>query len=293
MNAYAYAILSLMRDGSKASGYTFTEVMIFLAVSSFLLVSALILVGGQQAKTQFTQGVINLQSQIEDVINDNNSGFYLKDKDFYCVLSAGNPTIKSGASLGQGESADCIYLGRFLQFFRNTATSTDQIIIHTIVGRRLSSSGQIVTGYPQARLISIVNDGTDSVVDATETINLENGLRISTAAGRGVFITGAGGGNTNAVGFLANLSQYSYNSASLSTSVVSYPVADPSRLTFSTLATAANIKANLATNVTHVVDQPVEICVNSATNQSAMITAGINNGLLSTRLQYFNNPDCA
>lgn len=272
-----------MKGGSKANGYTILEVLIFLSVSTVLLVSALYLVGGQQAKTFFTQSVINLQSKIEDIINDNNNGFYTKEKAFSCNVVSGAPYVYNAAK-GKGENVGCTYLGRFIQFY-HPATGADQLIIHTVVGRQFKAGTEstIVKSYAQADPISIypTPPPSDSEVDGTEVIDLDNGLTVSS-------VKIVGEGNTNAVGFLANLDQYkNYNTASLSTNIVSFVTTGG--LTESASSTAANIK-NFAG---YKIDKTVEICVNGGTTvKSAKITTGLNNGLLSTNLQYFNNPDC-
>lgn len=271
-----------LNGSDKASGYTIIEVIIFLAVSAAFLVSALLLVGSQQSKTTFYQAVISLQSEIEDIINDNNSGYYLRNANFTCRPdgTGGAPHIYN-VGAAQGANAGCVYLGRFIQFFKQ-AGQPDRLVTHTIVGRQFvsGSTSVIVKSYNDALPISIIPGADSDSVNGTTTKDLEGSLSVASMT--------FSGGNTNAVGFLADLNQYSYNSANLNTKLVTFPGA----LTQDASATANNIKIN-GSNNTYNIDSQVIICLASgSSNQSVNLSIGNNNGRLATDLRYFNNRTC-
>ena len=65
-----------MKSGLKSRGFTIVEVLIFLAVSSALMVSAFTLISGSQNKAAFTVGINDVQQQINAVINNVSNGYY-------------------------------------------------------------------------------------------------------------------------------------------------------------------------------------------------------------------------
>ncbi|HSX23561.1 MAG TPA: hypothetical protein VLE74_00460, partial [Candidatus Saccharimonadales bacterium] len=65
-----------MSGGTKPLGYTIVEVMIFLAVSGALLVSALLIFNGRQQRIEFGQSIRDIDSKIRDVLNDVSTGVY-------------------------------------------------------------------------------------------------------------------------------------------------------------------------------------------------------------------------
>lgn len=85
-------------------GYTIIEVMIFMVVSGGLLVSVLGSISGQQQKTRFQTGVRDFESQIQDMINDVETGYY---------PSNGDP----------GTTATKIFIGKGIQFYKSPATN--------------------------------------------------------------------------------------------------------------------------------------------------------------------------
>lgn len=128
-------------------GFTIIEVMIVLAVTSALLVSALSLVGGQQQKTEFRQSIEDIRQQIDGVINNVATGYYSSNSDFACSAGADGPNF-TGSFVGKGKHLDCIFIGRALQFKANTDS---KFKIYNLAGLRLDTSGNDVTDINQAK----------------------------------------------------------------------------------------------------------------------------------------------
>src|SRR4051812_35553772 len=101
-----------MKQGQTAHGYTIIEVLIVLAVTGVLLASALRLISGQQARTEFSQSIRDVQSQINDVMNNVSSGYFATGGKVGCTTSSSGPTLSSTPpSGGSGTSKDCILIG--------------------------------------------------------------------------------------------------------------------------------------------------------------------------------------
>ncbi len=120
------------------AGYTIVEVMIFLAVSGGLLTSVMTIISGQQQKTQFTTGVREFESKIQDIISDVETGYFPSGNDVKCAdpTPSGDLVITPVAT-EQGKNQDCVFLGKAVQFYRPTLT--EGVINYrtiTIAGKR-------------------------------------------------------------------------------------------------------------------------------------------------------------
>lgn len=200
-----------------ASGFTIVEVMIVLAVSSLLLISAIALIDGRQSKTEFTTGINDEQQQIEQIINETSSGYYPNNDDFSCASSATGPvTFSSGASK-EGTNAGCIFLGKVVQFglAPPDGDATDMGVL-PIVGNQFETVGgtlepvlSVAASVPRAAYP--INSGETNVPSSTKSIdNLEYGIHVATSNSKCGLATGVcympatGGGfvATGIAGFL-------------------------------------------------------------------------------------------
>ena len=113
-----------MKSGLKSRGFTIVEVLIFLAVSSALMVSAFTLISGSQNKAAFTVGINDLQQQINTVVNNVSNGYYAESATAQgCTVdSAGALQFSSTGS--KGTSSQCIFLGRVVVFDNGEYTFT-------------------------------------------------------------------------------------------------------------------------------------------------------------------------
>lgn len=120
----------------KKLGFTIVETMIVLAVSGGLFLIAALYINGKQAKTEFQVGVRDVQTKIQQVINEVNSGYY-PTSDFNCSTGGigGNLTISTPGSTAQGSHDKCIFAGKTL------VISQDTIQIFTLAGQRSVPDG--------------------------------------------------------------------------------------------------------------------------------------------------------
>ena len=105
-----------MRGSHKASGFTIIETLIVLTVSGALFVSATYFLSGDQDRTEFTQSIQAVQSQIQQVINEVESGSYANTNNFTCSGTASGPSLTTSGTDAQGSNTGCIFLGKVIQF---------------------------------------------------------------------------------------------------------------------------------------------------------------------------------
>lgn len=121
-------------------GYTIVEVMIFLAISGALFVSASALISGRQERTMFQQSVNTTSQTLEDILNDVSTGYYPSNNDFKCTNSGGSPTLSVGGSQ-QGTNQGCIFSGKLLSF--TTTPASPSYSVYTMISNNpdLSTPG--------------------------------------------------------------------------------------------------------------------------------------------------------
>lgn len=120
-------------------GFTIIEVMIFLVISGALLAAAMVAINGQQNRTEFTQGMRDIDSKLQDTLNDvSNGNFTYNDKD--CTVSPTGVPSLSGSGTGIGTRSACLFLGEALQFSTSGSTggveNNTRFAIYTVLGRR-------------------------------------------------------------------------------------------------------------------------------------------------------------
>jgi prepilin-type N-terminal cleavage/methylation domain-containing protein len=92
-------------------GYTIIEVMIVLAISGVMFLIASQFINGKQEKTSFNEGVHDMASQIQDIIEQVTDGRY---SDIPLACKADDPVQTSGAfgTDNQGNQQDCVFAGK-------------------------------------------------------------------------------------------------------------------------------------------------------------------------------------
>ncbi len=132
------ALIQKIIGKRKQAGYTVIEVMIVLSVSVILFTSAIAGYSYQNRKTEFTNAVRDMESTIQDLLNDVSTGYYPNAGNFTCSRS-GSPAVPelddSGAS-EQGTNQDCIFIGKAV----NVANNSFGVL--TMVGLRDSSDDE-------------------------------------------------------------------------------------------------------------------------------------------------------
>lgn len=201
----SYAILYLMKTGGQQpGGFTIIESMIFLAVSGALLLSALILVGGQQPRAQFNEAINEANSSIQDVLNDVSDGFVPINSDLSCTVNGTSLLFKKAGADAYGENTECMFIGKVLQ----TGVGSDQNLfnVYTIAGRRTNGSNDVASldqALPTAITVQSPDIDQHPELDKTDHNSFKFGLK----AYRLVGINGGSGVDLSSVGFIGSFAK--------------------------------------------------------------------------------------
>lgn len=141
------------RGGTKNSrGYTILEVLIVLAVTGLLFVSAALMISGKQNRTNFQVGSHAIAQQIQQIVNETQSGYYPHNSNFKCTATTDtNVTITDAGGSDQGSNNECIFVGKTLVFDPNSPESYG---IYSLAGRR-EYNGADVTNAKDAAIAVI------------------------------------------------------------------------------------------------------------------------------------------
>lgn len=279
--------LDMLRTRRLGAGYTIVETLIFLAVSSALFVSAMLLISGQQQKTEFANAIRDIDSQIQDVINDIATGYYSRGVDFSCSGGGSGPVLNSAGDPGQGKNIDCIFMGRVIQFTDDQ--SPENFIVYTAVGLRLDSTGKQVTDFAGAKPKLLAPGIIYSSPDGSDKRRLQSGLRVGK-------MTDGNNNPITAVGFFSSLSSYNpvtgdINSGSLAVDM--RPISPPIGLNTSSTAFVDAFNNGASSYGGPVTNDSVRICfINEGTNQRAILTIGGANRQLSTNVSIESGASC-
>ncbi len=282
---------------SRQTGFTIVEVLIVLAVTGVMFISAAAFINGRQNRTQFTTAINSLQQQIQQIINETENGFYPNSGTFTCVPNATGPVTFNSTSSKQGTNGGCIFLGKALQFgISSSGSGASTLDVLPLVGNQYQSGIPILTvaqSKPRA-----VYPGTGSaeatVPDASSTSLMEDGLTIAasnsacgvgmggmcyvdnvtstkTATGVVAFVAGDSAGNITSLDSGGNLEAGS-EQLSLYGVVTSVPNETPTQASIAIGGPTSPYVSNLKPA------SSASICVaNPSTNQSGLFT--IDSGL--------------
>lgn len=165
----------------QSSGYTIIEVLIFLAVSGLMFLSAILFISGKQANAEYQQGMNDLNSQINTTINDVANGYYPSSQDFTCTVAdeAAPPafTHLPAGTQETGTNAGCTFLGKVMQFGVN-GTNGVGYNIYSVAGRRYAtgSTDSPPLDFSHAQPTAADNGGN---VNLTVKKNLLWGLQLT------------------------------------------------------------------------------------------------------------------
>jgi prepilin-type N-terminal cleavage/methylation domain-containing protein len=269
---------------ARAQGFTIVEVMIVLAVTGALFVSAALLISGRQNQTQFDQGIRQIQSQIQQTINDVSTGFYPSRDSFACSAAAGSLTISSGTNK-QGTNSGCVFLGKVMQF-KVHGTDPEQFATFSVAGLQKNGSGNDVSSLSEASPVAIAPGPSHAnVPDITQKTTMQYGISAVSMK--------ANGNDVGAVGFMSSLAQYSGGSVVSGSQQVNVIPVSTTALNTDTGTVADAIDARLASSPLDP-SGGVQICFASGgTDQSGLITIGSSGRQLSVTLNIKGNKTCA
>ena len=104
----------LTTDVPKNTGFTIVEVMIVLAITGGLFISAAVMISGRTNKAQFEQSINQITAQLRQSINEVSTGYY-PNRGFQCQANGATVSITAGTT-EQGTNSGCMLLGKALQF---------------------------------------------------------------------------------------------------------------------------------------------------------------------------------
>lgn len=266
----------------KNQGFTVVEVMIVLAVTGLLFISAAVVISGRTNKTQFEQSINQVTAQLRQSINEVSAGYY-PNRGFQCVSNGGSVSITPGTT-EQGKNSGCILIGRVLQF-GVTNTDPQQFIAYPIVGRQLDNNGDQVESLAETgpRAISPATL-SPNVPDSTDKQRLQYGLRAAK------MYVNTEASPVGAVGFISSFATYEGTQVTSGAQRLTLVPVNGTALNMSQQATAQAINTQLATSTPNPTDG-VFICFNSATtNQSGLVQIGGAGRQLSVTLKIRSTP---
>lgn len=270
----------------QGGGYTIIEVIIFLAVSSALLISAVIVIGGQQSKAQFSQTMRELEGSIRDVINDVGEGLYKNPIGYTCDVIGGlgnatiTPTFQSATAGSDqaGRNVNCIFLGKVVHFYPDSTTSYSYNI-YDVVGRRFNSLGNEVTTIDEANPRTVTqNKTTLAQAETTETFPvawrpaLTSTIPTNTT-GLAVFYSSLGS-NANTSGLLGG------------SQVVRLGLVGQNATAIGTSKNLMTDQVDLMTSLT-MPASGLQLCFSGGRDQKALLTIG-ENGASAVKLDFDN-----
>jgi len=233
-----------MKRGIESRGYTIVEVLIFLAVSSALMVSAFTLISGSQNKASFTQGINDAQQQINTVINNVSNGYYSETANGQsCKVDPPTGELVFTPTGAKGTSSQCIFLGRVIVFKNGENTFT----VYNVAGRRQVNN----------REVSSMSEAKPTLIPESEQVfQLKNGVTFK-------------GSDLNAFGFFNGLASTAGVSDQLNSGY--------QQASFYGFSFNSGLPNNFSTNYDSGKDPAggYNLCFDSGTtNQSGLITIG-------------------
>ena len=162
---------------TSGGGYTLVEVMIFVALTSFLLVIAVSNISSNQRNVQFSQGVRDFESIMADIINDVPTGYFPTNSSLSCDASApGPPVIDDAGNSGLGTDNDCLFVGKALQFAPDS--NNQQILVYPLAGRREFATRPAQT-FDEVAPVAVAKPSDPAFDEEIDVINLQNGIEIT------------------------------------------------------------------------------------------------------------------
>lgn len=263
----------------KSQGFTIVETLIFLGVTAVMLISALLLVGGQQRKTEFIQSVRDIESQIRDVANDVATGYYSRGNNFTCSSTLANKLVVTPSPSSIGANSGCILLGRAIQF--TDVSSVESYAIYTIAGDRKA------TNLADAKATTLAPISGDSRVSLIDNKNLLYGVKVGRMTRGGSIVSGP---EATGIAFVSRLSSTSSDSNPGTIPVDVIPIG--SSLSKSQQEFAMLVDGIGAGSGDENSNSGVTIClISGGTDQHANITIG-NNDNLDTKLVIKSGANC-
>lgn len=289
-----YEAAKLRRGASShGSGFTVIEVVIVLAITGALFVSAAVMISGRQNQTAFDQAVQQIHSQVQQVLNEVSTGFYPNNANFQCTaLVAGSPPTLSPGSANQGTNSGCIFLGKAMQF-KLAGSDPEQFAVYTIAG--LKDFGTCTAGtnaeadcLAAAMPMTVAPSNSSEVSSGYPDLSVNETLQYGLRAVRMWYNNGGTDQEIGAVAFVNSLTRQSTGSVLSGTGQVNMIALDGSSLDASKLDIVELMDSNGGDGVAGGTINPsggIFICFESGgTNDWGIIKIGGENRELAVSL---------
>ncbi len=184
-------------------GYTIVELLIVVASTGAIAITAIGLIQGRQQKQEFAIAVRDLETKLTDVANDVAKGYFPSSgNNQRCVAENSGIHFEAATTDIQGGSPNCIFAGKALQFNSDNGDPDNDekyILVLTIASRRTTRKNSQVSS-----LEDLDNHDLDTLTGASveDRLNLLYGIRVrwmehkNTDIGALAFLTGFGHGVT-------------------------------------------------------------------------------------------------
>lgn len=282
-----------------SGGYTIIELIIVLAISTIILGAAILAIHGTSARTGFAQSMRDVNSSMQDWMNDVTDGFTGGSPAAYtCKLVSGRPTLIASAG---NNGAECVFLGKAIQITDDGCggncipNQSSKIYVYSIFGQRIDAQGTLIDDLSTAAPSPAVGDipaGIQTGQDLTRTYDILNGASVQKVTINGTTTSGGLIGFFNSFNGTAATSGNKAN-GSQSLNAYFYPSATNSGPANTTAgdAIAQCLEMNPACVGAGVNPPPLnsaQICFTSNTNNElAVLTITSNNGLgAQTKLDF-------
>ena len=269
-----------MERARKQRGFTIIEVLVVLAVTAAMFLLAVFSIDGKQNTAEFQQSINDIQSSLQQEIDEVSAGDYANTDNFTCNGTSGTLIISKGVNQ-QGSNNGCIYLGKVLQFAVK-GTSPQQFLSYTVAGLQ-NNTGTLASATPDVIAPGVATN-KGAFPDASIPNELHYGLNV-------VSMT-SGGHNIGAVAFISSLGSYSGGQLVSGSQTLSLIPVYNSSLNATEGATVDAINTNLATSPVNPSGGVLICFASGGTKQSGLITIGGGGQQLSITLKIYGDQTC-
>jgi len=160
------------RAGS--AGFTIIEVILFLAISSALVIGLLATVGSTISRQRFTDSVTSTQAFLQSGYNETLNVINDRSSDA-CSVASGTTVVGSGAVATNRGASNCVVLGKALDFTPDGSVITT----HTVIGTEPTTASTDTGADLLKRYAPGIDTSTRSTGDgSTATYDLPWGAQV-------------------------------------------------------------------------------------------------------------------
>ncbi len=165
-----------------SGGYTIVEVIIVLGVSSLLILLSITFLSGRDGQVRFSQSMRDMQSKMQDWVNDVTTGFPTgTDTAYNCKAGAASSPAIDSTPRNPDDSPECIFLGKAIQFVDGSGT----VYAYPVFGRRLDAAGGLSSNLKDASPMPAIGSGAGvptGTAQLTEEYQLNGNAKVKSAS---------------------------------------------------------------------------------------------------------------